>query len=323
MPALLSSSPPKSGPAEFKPEDHIYKASELAAMDFPPVRELVPGIIREGLSILGGPPKVGKSFLALDIALGLAQGEHVLGLGPVERQKVLYLALEDSPRRMRDRIALRLTGKSFPSLLHLVHDWPRLMAGGLSALTDFIKKEAYHLVIIDTFVRVKEVARPKAMELYSFDYAQAEKLKRLADENQLSLLIIHHLRKMIAEDPVDSLNGSTGMAAAADSILILQRHRGEGDARLFITGRDIEEQTLALAHEDTGWKVLGSAGEYGTSDTKRRILNLLRTCPAGNCPKDIAGCLQINSDTVRQALLRMNKAGQVYKKDGNYFAIPP
>ena len=81
-----------------------FSAHELGAMTFPPIKFAVPGLIPEGCSILAGRPKLGKSWLALDIALAVARGSYCLGDLQCEQGEVLYLALEDNKRRLRSRI---------------------------------------------------------------------------------------------------------------------------------------------------------------------------------------------------------------------------
>ena len=83
-----------------------YRADELMAIEFPAPRWAVPGLIAEGVTLLAGPPKVGKSWLLLSTALSIASGSQILGaLNGQPPRPVLYLALEDSDRRMKDRCA--------------------------------------------------------------------------------------------------------------------------------------------------------------------------------------------------------------------------
>ncbi len=63
----------------------------------------VPGLLPAGLCIFAGKQKAGKSWLALQIAQAVATGGHVLGQ-QIERGPILYLALEDIPRRLQDRM---------------------------------------------------------------------------------------------------------------------------------------------------------------------------------------------------------------------------
>ena len=97
----------------------IRTGAELDAMTFPPLAWAVPGLVPEGFGLLTGPPKAGKSWLVLDIALGVAAGGRVLGKVRVGRPRpVLYFALEDGERRLQDRARTLLgPGEPIPSCL--------------------------------------------------------------------------------------------------------------------------------------------------------------------------------------------------------------
>jgi RecA-family ATPase len=73
-------------------------------MTFQPLKFILPGLVPEGATLLVARPKFGKSWLVLDIAIAIAAGRFTLGqLKPVQGD-VLYLALEDGPRRLQRRL---------------------------------------------------------------------------------------------------------------------------------------------------------------------------------------------------------------------------
>jgi len=72
-------------------------ASALMKMQFDPIRYIADGYIVEGLTILAGAPKIGKSWMALNLAVAVAAGKPVFGSVPCTHGDVLYLALEDNP----------------------------------------------------------------------------------------------------------------------------------------------------------------------------------------------------------------------------------
>src|SRR5207253_2368842 len=98
-------------------------AAELMRMKLPPPRWAVPELIPEGLTILAGRPKTGKSWLALHIAIAVATGGAVLTSSPVESGPVLYLAMEDTRRRLQKRLSKLLQGPP-PEQLHIRTRWP-------------------------------------------------------------------------------------------------------------------------------------------------------------------------------------------------------
>src|SRR5436190_17685404 len=92
----------------------IVTAAELADMIFPPVSYVVDGYIAEGLTILAGRPKAGKSWLALNFGTAVASGGVALGSVRVEVGDVLYLALEDNRRRLKQRLKQIMQGAPAP-----------------------------------------------------------------------------------------------------------------------------------------------------------------------------------------------------------------
>jgi hypothetical protein len=107
-----------------------WNAVELMAVSFPEPTWAVPGIIAEGVTLLAGPPKVGKSWMSLGLGLSIAAGLPALGSIAVEAGPVLYLALEDTPRRLQSRMRTVLAGRPAPSTLTLDTYCPPLPNGG-------------------------------------------------------------------------------------------------------------------------------------------------------------------------------------------------
>src|SRR5262249_39297122 len=129
-------------------------AEQLETMSFEPMKYVVPEVIVEGLTIMGGKPKVGKSFMMLHIANAVAKGSTTLGGTACEQGDVLYCALEDNLRRLQSRLQkMRLHG---PPGLPLRPEMPRLNEGGLDLIRDWARSvERPRLAIIDTWKRVR------------------------------------------------------------------------------------------------------------------------------------------------------------------------
>ena len=290
-----------------------WTAKDLVSHQFPELTYAVPGVLTEGLSLLAGSPKLGKSWLALNIATAIAFGGVVLDSVNVERGEVLYLALEDPPRRLQRRLQLVLGGNGAPDGLHFETQWPRLLEGGYERLDDWLRAhQDCRLVVVDVFAKVRGIVAGNANR-YELDYAAMTSLKEIADRHGIAILVIHHTRKAAADDYVDSVSGTHGLAGAADAVLVLRRSRGSADAKLQVTGRDVEEVEYAMKfHPAEGaWSLLeGPAEEYELGDTRRRILHHLReNGPA--TPKAIAEELRIEHDAAKQACLRMARDGQL------------
>lgn len=238
---------------------------DLSCSNFPEPRFIVSGLIPEGLTILAGKPKTGKSLLAYGLCTALAAGQHALGIIPVDQCETLYLALEDQESRLNAKLS-KIRGNSPPTnMMHFALKWPRIDAGGLEDLAGWLQKHpTVKLVVIDTFTRFRPL---KSNGTYSKDYVEISKIKKLADENSVAILLIHHLRKASAVDELDLVTGSTGLTGAADSVAIFSRKRMAPEATLLVAGRDIEESNLALSFDKStlSWTLLGQA-EGGTPD---------------------------------------------------------
>ena len=110
----------------------IFSLRDLLSWELPPVRWAVPEILPEGLTLLAGKPKLGKSWLALSLALSIAAGGVALGKQPVAQGDVLYLALEENARRLQARARQLLASMTeVPAGMEFALDWPRLAEGGL------------------------------------------------------------------------------------------------------------------------------------------------------------------------------------------------
>jgi hypothetical protein len=160
---------------------------------------------------------------------------------------------------------------------------------------------------------------------YEGDYESLTPLKRLADTYHVSILAVHHLRKTGSHDVLDEIIGSTGVTGSVDGAMILKRDRGQTDATLFITGRDIEhEQQLALNFDASTaqWTLVGNADELCCTKARQDMLDLLREQgPEGMRAREIAETLQKNYHTTRSLLRKMEETGDVRRVDGHYRAV--
>jgi len=287
-------------------------AAELIEREFPEPTWVVPRLLPEGLAILAGRPKLGKSFLALNLALAVATGGVALGQIKVGKGNVVCLSLEDGPRRLQDRLKAMLGGGKAPEGLHFFTEFPRLDQGGLQALEEVILRHTPRLIILDTLARLRPPGR-KNGNIYQEDYAVIGSLKTIADRHNAALLIVHHQNKADYTDILDTISGSTGISGAADTLLVFKRSRGKADAELFATGRDFEEKELALSFDNLtmSWQILGSAQEYRLSQERQEILELLREAGRPLSPKEVAAALGKPYTAIAQLLYRMSKTKEI------------
>lgn len=304
----------------------IISALDLLAMDLPEPRWAIPGLLPEGVSLLAGRPKLGKSWLALTVAITVASGGKALGSIDVTEGAALYLALEDTRRRLQDRIR-KLCPQVAPRLLYVVTTWPRLNEGGVDRLREWIEAHPdARLIVIDTLERVRRL-RQRHGNPYGEDTQAIEDVQRLAIERGIAIVLVHHVRKGESEDPVELVSGTFGLTGAADAVLVLARDRRQADATLSIVGRDLEERELALRLDMAGpnpWTLIGDADEVQRSEERRAVLSTLRNAGRPMWPKETAPLLGKPESTVRGLLCRMHGDGELTRDSrGKYSPIPP
>jgi len=222
-------------------------AKDLYGMKLLSPRFVVDGLLPRGLQVFAGPPKIGKSWLLMQLALAVASGKALWGM-ETEQGTVLSLCLEDNYARLQQRVS-ELTDEP-PDSLHLATISQSLSDGLCEQLEDFLREhDDTNLVIIDTLQKVR--GNSSDGNFYASDYQDISKLKRIADEYEIALVLVHHLRKREAEDPHDMISGTTGLIGAADGSYVLRRvHRGDREVQLYIRGRDMEEKEFSLVRDE-------------------------------------------------------------------------
>lgn len=231
---------------------HLYTidADTLMSTSLPPTRFIIDRLLPQGLHILAGAPKVGKSWLALWLCLQVAQGANVWDF-PTHGGTVLYLCLEDSLTRIQSRL-FQITDDA-PEALHFATIAAGIGEGLEEQLTNFLTQHPdTSLVVIDTLQRIRNTN--DSGNPYANDYRDISVLKALADKHHIAILLIHHLRKLNDDDPMNMISGTTGISGATDSNFVLkERRRGSGEATLYCTGRDIEYRELPLVFDKASY----------------------------------------------------------------------
>ena len=228
----------------------------LMDLELPPIRFIVNRLLPQGLHILAGAAKTGKSWLLLLLSLKVAQGEPFWDL-TTEKGTVLSLCLEDSLTRIQQRL-MELTEEA-PSNLHFATLTKTLSDGLLEQIEQFIAEHPdTNLVIIDTLQKVRDSKGSAGKAgMYGNDYDDISSIKRIADGFNIAILLVHHLRKLQdSDDPFNDVSGSTGIISAADTNFILRRKRSGNAATLLVSGRDVEYQELTLQFNDLVWELV-------------------------------------------------------------------
>jgi hypothetical protein len=304
------------------PADYLISATELDAIKFEPVRFVVRDILPPGLAILSAPPKIGKTWMDMGIAEAVASGGVFGGCKPVDQGDVLLLDLEGNRRRAQTRLRMLRQGGAVPRGLDIANEWPRMDRGGLDLIRQWARtRQNPRLVIIDVWVKFR-APRAKNADAYQHDYDSVKQLQELAHELGIAILIVHHNRKATDADWMNEISGSQGIAGGVDTIIIIKRDRAAADAVLHVSGRDVDEQELALKFDkDTGrWTILGDAQEHRQSKARNEIHTLLnRQGPM--TPKEVAEELDQPRNTVKSAMRRMRTDGTLKGAGGGKYAV--
>lgn len=252
-----------------------YTAEELQKMDLPPVKFYVDGLIPQGLTLICSVPKLGKSWLALQLCLSLTKGTKFLGFN-TNHCACLYLSLEDSPNRLLERISILLGDSAFPGNLYLNNYNKDLNNGLIDELRKVISIHSdIGIIVIDTLQKIRGVS--KGSNVYANDYFELSKLKRFADIHNIGIVLIHHLKKGTENNDVfERVSGTNGITGTADTTLVLsKKNRGDEYTQLSVVGRDVEynEYTITFDKDRCTWNMVGLT-ELMDEFIKRQTYNI-------------------------------------------------
>jgi len=288
-------------------------AETLLGMEFPPVAYIVDGYIAEGLTILAGRPKLGKSWLALGFCVAVATGGATLG-SDCEEGDVVYLALEDNRRRLKERLQVVLSPPQVrPNLsrLTLHTESPKIGAGLIEMLEKWRTSVSNpKMIVIDTLSMVRPPKKSN-QDSYAADYDAISPLQKYAGEHGLAIVVVHHVRKAEAEDPLEAVSGTNGLTGAADTIMVL--NRTTDGPKLYGRGRDIEEIEKALRFDKGIWQVLGDADEVRRSEQRRKVLEVLTDASHAMTPEEVSKLSGMKVNNINQLLRALVKSGDIEK----------
>jgi RecA-family ATPase len=235
---------------------------------------------------------------------------------------VLYCALEDNQRRLQRRIdkILSPVSETWPERLTLTTSWRRLDQGGVDDIREWIESTAApRLVVLDTLAGVRPI---KTKNGYTEDYEALTEVHRLANERDIALAVLHHTRKMDAEDPLDTVSGTLGLAGCADTVLVL--NRTSKGTTLYVRGRDITEAEHAITFNkhNCRWTILGDAAEIHRSDERSKIIDVLKDADEPLSPQQIADRAEMVRNNVDRLLYKMGRDGEVEKLKRGLYWLP-
>lgn len=318
---------PTAGPQESERAnspslDGIVRLADLMRMEFPEIKYRVPGYIAEGLTVLAGAPKIGKSWLALNLAVAVAGGTQALGSIQCPQADVLYIALEDNPRRMQKRA--KILQCPIPEALEVEFDWPLIGAGCEDRIRQWAANSTNPgMVVIDVFNRVRPPKKGSAQQ-YDVDYQDMAPLQKLAGELGLAIVLVHHTRKMQAEDPFDTVSGTRGITGAADTILVLWSKPDAILPALYGRGRDIEEIEKAVQFNSAfgTWQLAGEITLVASTKERTDIIRALRDAGGVMSTGEIAKALDKKVPNISHQLASLLEQGKVVKAAYGKWTLP-
>lgn len=263
---------------DLMPSLSTYTVKELYEMQLPDPVWIVEDYLPEGLAILAGKAKVGKSWLAMQLAHCVASGQPFLGK-PVMQGACLYLALEDSRRRLQARAHAQGWAADLPVILYNLIDFRREIGAlderGADLLSLHALQHGCRLVVIDTLSR----AMPMDQQDVTTVTAALTPLQEIAQRSACAVVLIDHHNKMSNFNPnvITDILGSTAKGAVADTAWGLYRQPGKREGMLGMTGRDIEEHSLAMAfdQESKSWLCSGESAQVEHTTREQEILETL------------------------------------------------
>ncbi|MBS4035867.1 MAG: AAA family ATPase [Ignavibacterium sp.] len=302
----------------------LVSANEIQKMELPPINWIIKDLLPEGLALLAGRPKVGKSWLSSQLALASSAGAQTMDYFDTQKSKVLYIALEDNFRRLKDRINTMLKdGEASSDLFFLDQsEFRRFHLEGIKMIRQAVdQNEDLNLIIIDTLGNAISKDQRKFGLSFQDEYDFMAELQNIALQNQLCILLIHHTRKSEADSVFDEIVGTSGITAAPDTLLILKKH--SNGYILHVTGRDVKEENYLLTQDEEThrWIVMDKNIISASTVERQEIIELF----GGQYDLEIrvgqmAERLQKSRESISQLLRKMLLAGEIIKgsKTGLY-----
>jgi hypothetical protein len=307
----------------------ISTTEEIDQMNFRELDYVINPILPKGLGLLASPPKIGKSWLMLQAGHAIATGGIAFGSCATEQSEVLYLALEDGNARIKARMQQMELAPI--AELRIAHTWP---AGdlGLDVLErELASRPRLRVVFIDTWQKFRKAADEKRETAYQSDYRELGRLKALADKYDALILLSHHTKKGRVGDAFEAVLGSTAITGAVDATILLARERNGSVGSLTITGRDVQEQQLAMsfAHRTTcTWTIDGGTGQAAKASRRQQdFVDVLRTAGQPMRLTDIAEAVstargvQCSMPNASQTLARLITAGIVQQNEEKQYEL--
>jgi hypothetical protein len=291
---------------------------DLCQTTFPPTDWIIQGLLPAGLTLLAGKLRTGKSHLARQLAFSVATGQLALDKFPTTRATVLYLGLDDIPRRMVEHAQQQLHACPPPHTFFWQNSWPLLTNGGLNALETWLQQNpTTRLVVIDPLSQLHPHTQKPSQNATILS-----SLKRIADTYHLSILLTHHIRQSNPKDPLSALSNTPELATIPDCVMLMHPNSTDHTTTIHISGYDLEPRTLDLTFDsnDSRWTISpDSFSGYNLTPQRIDILNVLHTAGHPLSPSEIAIALNREPARISRLLYSMVRSGLVHSVETNRY----
>jgi hypothetical protein len=297
-----------------------HQAQELIFL----VESLIP---LGGICLLAGHPKVGKSWMILNYVLGILKKKKVFGLFATQQVAIFLCSLEDNRQRLKSRYLKISGGEAPPEGFYIKTISSPLDRGGIEELRKELESSSeIKLLIIDPYEKVRPQQTSSRSTAYQTDYKDIGLLKELADELEITILLVHHLKKGDTGNVVTDINGSMGLTGAVNTILALYKKEDTEKFTLKVTGKDVEEQEFTLEFDaETGLYSIAQETQIMNDNLQSQIVEFLTTVQKACSPKEISKALGKNTDSektmVRQQLKALVKRRTIKQPRKGFYEI--
>jgi|GEM_PF-2896351 len=276
---------------------------------------IIRGFIREGLALLAGPSKGGKSWIALEMALSVVlNGRKCFDSFKAETCQALYVDLEDTAANNKVRLRKLMSKRRDANLSNLKvrREWPPGESGA-DTLEDYLRDHLQiKLVVIDCLARVR-ASRKKNQDLLDYDYKTLACYRRVAHDFHVAVVVIHHFNKGAGlNDEFDRISGSTGLQAVPDTLIAYDGKRGARGGKVQITGRVAKDKAFAIERDSDERPIWKDAEEYEFTTAQKEVIQQLREVhPDSMSPRDLSDIVGTKPGTMRKRLLTMKNKGLI------------
>ncbi len=292
-------------------------AGDLLRCEMDPIRYRCEPWIPEGMVLLAGRPKLGKTTLARQMLAAVASGVEFFD-APCVRSPSLFLSLEEGKRLARHKIEMANFPPDALDNMFMFYEWPRAEAGIVELHRALDAKPDTRFVVIDSLTKWRTVPDARTPAFVA-DYEAVSGLHDMTKARPgLTIVAIHHTRKAKGDDPIDDISGTYGLTAACDAYAVMRHH--EDGAVLHVGGRlwDRDQSQFQLRRAAQRWELVGAFS--GLSNVQQVTLDVLSSAKHMT-PTQGAQFWNISRQSAHDRLDALVRHGKAYSKQGVYYPL--